>query len=393
MPYALRALAIAAALLCGTRMSLAQAPSPAALPATQPDAEAHPYPKGASFDTISTWLHGEYSRLARADAYADLKAHPERPAPQCMTISVVPRPDALPENEWTALAKRCADEIRAGSPAQQLEAIHFLSHIEQVSMSRPEFVAKLPRGFGAAVAGVLASDNAQVRLAAVSQAGILRYIGPDALVTVPGLLKALADPDAKLRSAASSSLSSLALGLDMQGFEPQPKGLGEHGPAAVEALLAAAKDSDSRVRITVLSTIGNLGEAARPAVPKLTELTRSEDRVTRAGAFMALKGLGPIAADRIPDLIKALREGAERDRTQAAHAIGAMGTTARDAVPALIESLDDPSSSVSTAAARALGEIGPDAAPALLRLAAAVEKDPNAFGGYARRAIDQIAGK
>jgi HEAT repeat protein len=384
----------AAALTCASQLSPGQAPeTPPKQSAPQPGAQPHPYHKDASLDTIGTWLQEEYARLAEADMLADLKSHPDRPAPQCLVINSIPRLDVMPEQEWIALAQRCKDEIRTRTGVERAQAIHFLLQVEQVSLGHPDFVAKLPTGFGAAIAGALASEDAEVRLAAAGLAGSLRHLGDDALLTAPGLLKALGDADAKLRSAASNALSELALGFEMPGYKVQPKGLGESGRAAVEVLLGAAQDNDRMVRIRVLSTVGDLGEAARGAVPRLAKLINAEDRVTRAGAFMALKKLGPIAADALPDLLAALRKGPDRDRVQAAHAIGAMGASAKDAVPALIEALDDPEPSVTWAAARALGDVGPDAAAALPRLEKAVETDPDAFSGFGRRAIDQITGR
>jgi HEAT repeat protein len=338
----------------------------------------------------------------------------------------------------------------------------------------------------ASVVPLLQDPRAAVRKTA---AEILGRIGPEAKEAVPALTRALTDTDRGVRLQATTALGQIDPGNaavraaeliaalkdkdpEVRGtaaeslgqLSPAPAGvvdaltaalrddsfqvrlaavyaLGKLGPAGVPALQGAVQHTDTHIRTTALSRLGDLGDlgdAARPALPTLREALRDADLEVRVAAGEALTKLdpttplddlvaeltkalggadesqrkqaaealgrlGPAAKSAVPLLVKLLKSGSPEQRDQAVRALGGLGPAAREAVPALIEALQDRETdrqmaadraasklrgltldlglSVRAAAADALGEIGPEAKPAVPALLATLkEVKPNPHG-------------
>lgn len=337
------------------------------------------YPRDGSIEAIDLWLKDEYVRLAEAGTMVI-------PGQWEVLVSVMVRADALPRDQWAILSRRCAQTIEDGTPEARIAALNFASqHLQQAAMSDKTLTDAYAPELTGAIAKALASDDPGTRRAAIGAANGARQLGTDSLAVVPALIACLRDPDDMVRATAAGAFFSLALARD-GSFE----GYGAHGPAVVAAMLKAIDDPNQRVRMHAYSALGAAGEAGRAAVPTLVKRIGSDDRAARRLCLLALQNLGPNAVAAIPALIEALRSSDERVRSGAALALGRIGPEARAAVPALVAALDDPTDSVTWYAARALSEIGPDAAAALPRLRSAVEKDDQAFGGYGPVAITRI---
>jgi HEAT repeat protein len=301
---------------------------------------------------------------------------------------VAHRADVLPREDWAALSRRCRDDILRGTPDQRVAELRFTDHLQRVARSERSLRDAYAEDLCDAIAGALMSDDEKVRHAAIPAAGWVRQLGGDALVVVPGLLRNLTDSDPKVRIWAINALP-------VYNDAGEIVGLGEHGPAALQAFLRGLDDPDRRVRGACSAGLGNLGEAGRAAVPELIRRLKAQGvggSETRVIAF-ALQGLGPFAVEGVPTLIELPRAGDENDRVVAARTLGRIGPDAREAVPDMIDALDDSSEPVSWAAARALGEIGPSAAAALPKLQMKANADPEALSGLAAWAIERITGK
>ncbi|MFF7811680.1 HEAT repeat domain-containing protein [Streptomyces sp. NPDC007945] len=216
----------------------------------------------------------------------------------------------------------------------------------------------------------------------------------------------LADPDARLRDAATSFLERLfelgapaadalaaALAARPAGAAIAPGGLGRStGRTGRDgALLALARSGDSRavpllaralegpgeVRRELLYTLGGLGPAAVGLAPllrrRLAAVELDEDLYDRAGpllhALAAVRG-----SQALPEVLRVLRGAPEYRREcvreAAARTLGSFGPAAREAVPELRGLLGSGTAAVSAAAARALWAVEGDAdavVPVLLR--------------------------
>ncbi|MFF0485160.1 HEAT repeat domain-containing protein [Streptomyces sp. NPDC004435] len=216
----------------------------------------------------------------------------------------------------------------------------------------------------------------------------------------------LADPDARLREAATSFLERLfELGApaadalagvlsERPGGAPAPAGglaeltgrtgrdgallaLARSGDARAVPLLARALEGRGEVRRELLYAVDGLGPAAAGLAPllrrRLAAVELDEDLYDRAApllyALAAVRG-----GQALPEVLRVLRGAPEHRREwvreAVARTLGAFGPAAREAVPELRELLDADTASVATAAARALWTVEGDAqavVPVLVR--------------------------
>jgi hypothetical protein len=128
---------------------------------------------------------------------------------------------------------------------------------------------------------------------------------------------------------------------------------------AVEPLIAALKDGDSRVRSNAAIALGEIGDTR--AVEPLIAALKDGDSSVRSNAAIAL---GVIGDPRVEPLIAALKDEDSWVRGYAAIALGEIGDAR--AVEPLIAALKDEDSSVRRYAAEALGVIGDERALELL---------------------------
>ncbi|MFJ5711030.1 PBS lyase [Streptomyces sp. NPDC093105] len=216
----------------------------------------------------------------------------------------------------------------------------------------------------------------------------------------------LADPDARLREAATSFLERLferaapaadalagVLARGPGGAPAAPGGLAEltgrtgrdgallalarSGDARAVPLLARALEGPGEVRRELLYAVDGLGPAAAGLAPllrrRLAAVELDEDLYERAApllyALAAVRG-----GQALPEVLRLLRGAPEHRRAwvreAAARTLGAFGPAAGEAVPELRELLAADSATVSTTAARALWEVEGDAdavVPVLVR--------------------------
>lgn len=159
---------------------------------------------------------------------------------------------------------------------------------------------------------------------------------------VPGLIEALSDEDARIRSAAV-------------------KVLGEIGdPESVPSLLEIVNhERDGNIRWLATGSLNKMGQAA---VPGLVKALHDEDWKVRRSACEALWGMAEPAA--VPALAEALCDRNDVVRQAAAGALEAMGVIA---VAGLVQALNGRNPQIARASAEMLKRIDSEEARAAVR--------------------------
>lgn len=201
--------------------------------------------------------------------------------------------------------------------------------------------------------------------------------------------------------------------------------------ASVPVLIDALGDQDARVREQTAETLAEIGPDARDAVPALIEvlqedvldvrmaaadaleaieletvinpddedvinaqmwvsMTRleSSDWMVKRDAAKKLAELGPAAVTALPALIKAIEDRSDwrehyhnRVLAAAVTALGNIGPQARTATPGLINLMDSKDFTIRLEVVKALGKIGPPTDPAVKEaLIEAIHGDPELIG-------------
>jgi HEAT repeat protein len=190
------------------------------------------------------------------------------------------------------------------------------------------------------VLGKIRSRKAADRIIVSIKQGIgFRALAIKALVqigepAIEPLISALQDADSKMRSSAASALGKIR---DIRAVEP---------------LIASLKDEDTSVRQHVASALGEIKDP-RVIEPLIAASMKDEQSIVRTHAFNALVEMGPLVVER---LLQGLKETSSYSRWRAAWALGIMKIT--EAVEPLINSLNDKEPEVRLIASVALGEIG-----------------------------------
>lgn len=224
----------------------------------------------------------------------------------------------------------------------------------------------------------------ELQLAAELQANA-QAVGEDPLLpalrkSIPSLLKALEDPDVRVRLAALDMLETL--GTEAVSATPTlnkllgdpnkfvrwsaARTLGKIGVSPVagqtaDGLIKLLKDSDLDLQLTASLALEKLGPAMRSAVPALVEALHAPDANLRIAAMRALVGIGRDAEPALPEITAALADKDSRVRRTAAEALARFGPAARPAIGALSETLKDSDPDVRKAASDALLTIPTDA--------------------------------
>jgi hypothetical protein len=125
------------------------------------------------------------------------------------------------------------------------------------------------------------------------------------------------------------------------------------------------KDSNSRVRASAVTALGQFGASNPVVVLALVDALNDPDSTVRANTVKALGQLGAaqptVAAAAAPALIAALKDVDSTIRATAADALGQLAAAdpvvAMEVAPALVDALKDVDSTVRTSAADALGKV------------------------------------
>lgn len=206
--------------------------------------------------------------------------------------------------------------------------------------------------------GVTVADP-KVRLASLYA---MNAAGSGARVAASGIIRALKDPDRRVRLAAAAALAQ---------FDPAVEGV---LPILFGALDDDRASEDEKDRAAL--ALGAFGPRARPALSPLLDRLRRGDAAT-----LALAEMGPPS---IPGLAEALADKDPQVRRRAARALRLLGPVARSAAAPLEERLKDPDVNVRREAVAALAEIHREKAIPALR---AVLKEDK---GAAKAAADAL---
>jgi HEAT repeat protein len=213
------------------------------------------------------------------------------------------------------------------------------SHEPHSALSSFQHLGSAGKPASAAIRELLKSDRQATRQAA---ALALAYIGDS--------------------SPEAAAILSASLGGRVDGTETQIiYALGKMGAASKAAVPALCLWLGPAVRLphnrlSVVSTLGQIGPDAAPAVPLLLPLLRGNDQQLRLATARAL---AKIDKKRLPEVVAALIDDLGVDppgyfNSTAARALGEIGPDANDAVPALLSLLNHSYAMVRVEAARAL---------------------------------------
>lgn len=150
--------------------------------------------------------------------------------------------------------------------------------------------------------------------------------------------------------------------------------------AAAEELIAALRDSNNTVKVSVADTVRRIPSIEHRAIPALIEMLESADPTVGQVAAMTLGGFGATSASAISSLLRVAspREAAQPVvRYKAIHALGSIASDPDRVTPVLLGLLrNDPDDSARAAAAWALGSMGCASEATIGRLKKALE-DPS----------------
>jgi hypothetical protein len=199
----------------------------------------------------------------------------------------------------------------------------------------------------------------------------LGQIGPAARPMTPALIKALDDPDDKVRVEAAQAL----------------RWVSANDPPVVAALARRLNDAAPMVRSRSAESLWHMAPESAAALGPLTQLLSDPDDAYHGA--LCLEQLGPLASNSIPALIEVVKRGVAGGRSQpkfkasvaappdpsahnramAAKALGAIGVSSEEVLTALRNALDYPDAWVRQNAAIALGRLGTNSIFAMEALA------------------------
>ncbi|MFF9343227.1 HEAT repeat domain-containing protein [Streptomyces sp. NPDC014773] len=257
-------------------------------------------------------------------------------------------------------------QLRSPDPGQRADAVWLCGGLIRLWRGRYEEVVRL-------VGEQLADPDARLRDAATAFLERLFELGAPA---ADGLAAVLAGgPGGAGRAAApSGGLGELT---GRTGRDGALLALARSGDPRAVPLLARALEGPGEVRRELLYAVDGLGPAAAGLAPllrrRLAAVELDDDLYDRASpllyALAAARG-----GQALPEVLRVLRGAPEHRRAwvreAAARTLGAFGPAAREAVPDLRELLGADSATVATTAARALWAVEGDAeavVPVLVR--------------------------
>lgn len=266
------------------------------------------------------------------------KLHPQLEMLQYLDFTDRARPswDKLFRRLWELQGEHQPHSVtvsRDAPPAVQSAVAALDSHNAEERRSALKSLAQM--NHAAAYAALVSAVQHPMRDVRVDAAFLLaKQTNYKDSAAVPGLLDALNDEDARLRTAACKALGDIG-----------------DGAAVTELLRVMVKDTDSNIRWQATGALGKIGKAA---VPGLCAALRDEDWKVRRSAAEALWSMRE--PESVAGLAEVLVDKNDIVRQAAASALEGIGS---DAVAGLIEVMKsgkDPM--VSRAAADMLQKLG-----------------------------------
>lgn len=225
---------------------------------------------------------------------------------------------------------------------------------------------------------------------------VLRQRAADAAEAVPALLKALNDPDLKVKTAAARSLAvfraqakdALPVLIDWLGTGEAVlqraalaglAGIGVESPQALIMLRALAKSGAADDDLEMRDLLGlALRAQGTPAAEFLATALDDDDAKIRVRAARYLRAMGDVGLAAVPKLIE-VAGGPDDDAAYAAFdAIGSMGPNVKTVCGDLLAFLQDPRAGRRQHAALALSTLGkdPELGPRIIERLALSLMDP-----------------
>lgn len=168
--------------------------------------------------------------------------------------------------------------------------------------------------------------------------------------------------------------------------------IGQDAKAAVPAVSLAVKDKDLGVRMEAILTLGEMGSVSKPAIPDLLQVLRKDEDVQLLEPLVTVT-LSNIGAPAVSALSEAVSDKELRVRRAALSALAVIGPKASEAVPAVAMALGDKEAVIRALAAKALGKIGAEAKTALPQLTSALKDKTASVQLSAALALWQIDGQ
>jgi HEAT repeat protein len=166
-------------------------------------------------------------------------------------------------------------------------------------------------------------------------------------VFLTNLVKKLSDPD---RDVRASAVQSLSVAVDT---EPQTS-----ISDLVSDLTTALNDESPYVRRIAAYTLGRIGEPAYVAIPQLIQALDDPDPMVRSATAWAFQDIGALAKEAMPQLQSLLNDPDLSVRGHAAMALAILGDSSEPVIRALREALKFPDEDTREQAAFTLGLVG-----------------------------------
>jgi hypothetical protein len=160
-----------------------------------------------------------------------------------------------------------------------------------------------------------AADQSKLR---IRSAMILHAMGSDALLAVPGLVRALHDDSYAVRQCALHTLEVLLPGMGQEKIRILPQ------------LLEATRDGAPDVRGNAEILLGYYPDQASSVVPVVVNALNDSDALVRVGAMSSLTRLNEQGTNKagVPTLVELLQDGNAEVREAATNALRAMAPEA-----------------------------------------------------------------
>jgi HEAT repeat protein len=225
---------------------------------------------------------------------------------------------------------------------------------------------------GLALAG---DPDVDVRNAAASGLG---WMGPQATVAAPVMIRALNDPDETVRVHVIVALGRIGPA---------------DGSVATALKTIAERDPSTEFRIWAIRALGLIGGKSNVVVPTLLMMLDDANGNIRYAAAYQLGMIRP-TGEVLPALLGRLNEGKPPARSLAAGTLGMLGPeVATEVLPALIRALRDEDEEVRKGAVKSLMMLGEAAASAAPALRQALNDRCPAIRSDAELALQCIAGE